>query len=116
MPDALELPGMRRAVVPLVRPRNALVGELVADGLPGLSGVARPLQHLAEPAAGLRRVQPVGVGRGSLEMVDFPPAEVGTADGPPIARAIRRENKGALPGADKDTDTAHRGSSSSLES
>ena len=41
MPDALELPGMRRAVVPLVRAGDAVVDELVADRLPGLAAVVR---------------------------------------------------------------------------
>ena len=59
MPDALELPGMRRAVVPLVRAGNAVVCELVADRLPGLAAVVGALDDLSEPAAGLRRIQPV---------------------------------------------------------
>jgi hypothetical protein len=40
MPDALEFPGMRRAVVPLVGSGNSLVGEIIADRLPGLAAVA----------------------------------------------------------------------------
>ena len=51
VPDALELPRMRRAVVPLVGAGHAVVGELVADRLPGLAAVVRALDHLAEPAA-----------------------------------------------------------------
>ena len=39
MPDALELPGMRRAVVPLVSAGDAVVDELVAHRLPGLAAV-----------------------------------------------------------------------------
>ena len=34
MPDAFELPRVRRAVVPLVRPCDAVVSELVADRRP----------------------------------------------------------------------------------
>ena len=41
MPDPLELPRMRRAVVPLVRAGNAVVDELVAHRLPGLAAVVR---------------------------------------------------------------------------
>ena len=59
VPDALELPRVRRAVVPLVRAGNAVVDELVADRLPGLAAVVRALDHLPEPAAGLRGVEPV---------------------------------------------------------
>ncbi len=35
VPDALELPGVGRAVVPLVGAGGAVVGELVVDGGPG---------------------------------------------------------------------------------
>ena len=51
VPDALELPRVRRAVVPLVRAGHAVVDELVADRLPGLAAVVRALDQLAEPAA-----------------------------------------------------------------
>ena len=78
MPDALELPRMLRAVVPLVRGerlagfRRCVVDELVALALghavrrggrfagrcsglmPGLAAVIRALNDLPEPAAGLR--------------------------------------------------------------
>src|SRR5439155_8972499 len=80
MPDALELPGVRRAVVPQVRAGGAVVDELVADRLPRLAAVVGPLDHLAEPAAGLRRVQPVRVGRRALQVVDLPALEVGAVD------------------------------------
>ena len=74
MPDALELPGVRRAVVPLVRAGNAVVDELVADRLPGLAAVARALDQLAEPAAGLRGVEAVRIDGRALEVVDLPAA------------------------------------------
>ena len=44
MPDALEFPGVLRAVVPLVSSGHAVVLELVADGLPGLAAVVRAWQ------------------------------------------------------------------------
>src|SRR6266487_3233798 len=56
VPDALELPGMRRVVVPAVRAWGALVLELVAYRFPRLAAVVRALHHLSEPAARLRRV------------------------------------------------------------
>ena len=74
MPDALELPGMRRAVVPLMRAGNAVVRELVADRLPGLAAIVGALDHLAEPAAGLRGIQAVRIGRRALQVVDLPAA------------------------------------------
>src|SRR5687767_14196657 len=39
MPDTLELPRMRRAVVPLMRAGDAVIDKLVADSLPGLAAV-----------------------------------------------------------------------------
>ena len=47
VPDALELPRMRRAVVPLVRAGHAVVDELVADRLPRLAAVVRALDRSA---------------------------------------------------------------------
>ncbi len=63
VPDPGELPRVRRAVVPLVRAGLALVAEIVADRRPGHPAVVGTLDHLAEPAAGLRGVQPVLVRR-----------------------------------------------------
>ena len=47
MPDALEFPRVRRAVVPLMRARDALVDELVADRRPASSAIVRALQRPA---------------------------------------------------------------------
>src|SRR5262249_42157144 len=81
MPDALELPRTRRAVVPEVLANLALVREEIAlarreltgarhllaagDG-PGPAAVVRALHDLAEPAAGLRGVDPLGIRRRAL--------------------------------------------------
>ena len=75
MPDALELPRVRRAVVPLMRARHAVVLELVADRLPRLAAVVGALDHLAEPAAALRRVDAIRVRRRPLEVIHLPAAE-----------------------------------------
>src|SRR5262249_11955622 len=101
MPDALELPGMLRAVVPLVSGerlagfRRGVVNELVAFALgptalvggeaasgrlPSLAAIAGALDNLSEPAAGLRGVEPVGIAGRSLHVVDLPAGKVGTAD------------------------------------
>ena len=98
MPDALELPGMLRAVVPLVRGERLagfggrVVDELVALALghavgrrgrlagrcprliPCFAAVIGALNDLPEPAAGLRRIQPVRIGRRALEVIDLPAA------------------------------------------
>src|SRR2546426_3062646 len=106
MPDALELPGMLRAVVPLMRGeglarlRGRVVGELVALAfreafrgifqhtsrrLPRLAAVAGALDDLSEPPARLRRVQPVRIGGWVLPLIDLPPPEVRGAHLPPFA-------------------------------
>jgi hypothetical protein len=96
MPDARELPGVRRAVVPLVGPGDAVVHELVPHRLPRLAPVAGALDQLPEPAGGLRRVQPIRVSGRSLEVVDLPAPEVGATDVPPVARSIRHQDERAL--------------------
>src|SRR5262245_6182505 len=108
MPDALELPGMRRAVVPLVRSRYPVVLELVADRLPGFAAVARALHLLPEPAGGLRRVQSIRVGWRSFEVVHLPPAEVRAVDVPFRAFAVRRQHKRAFFRPDQYAYAAHR--------
>src|SRR5690349_9510488 len=99
MPHALELPRMRRAVVPLVRAGHAVVRELVAYRLPRLAAIARTLDHLPEPAARLRRVEPVRIGGRSLNMVEFPAREMRTADVPLFPLPIRCHYERALAGA-----------------
>src|SRR3989449_3625769 len=114
MPDALELPGMLRAVVPLMRGeglarlRGRVVGELVALAfgeafpglfqhtsrrLPRLAAVAGALDDLSEPPARLRRVQPVRIGGGSLQGVDLPAREVRAAHRPLFSLAIPRQDE-----------------------
>ena len=101
VPDALELPRMRRAVVPLVRAGNAVVGELVAHRCPRLAAVVGALNDLAEPAAGLRGVDAVGINRRALEVVDLPAGEVRTADVPLFALAVGGEDECAFARADQ---------------
>src|SRR5207244_12094009 len=112
MPDALDLPGVRRPVVPLVRGeglagfRRRVVNKLVALGLghalwgggrfargcsglvPGLAAVIRALNDLPEPAARLRRIKPIRVRGRTLEMIHFPARKVGAADIPPLAFSV----------------------------
>ena len=88
MPDALELPGMRRAVVPLVSAGNTVVDEFVVHRLPRLTAIVGALDHLAKPAGRLGRVQPVGVNGRSLHVVDFPACKVRTTDVPLFALAV----------------------------
>ncbi len=53
IPDARELPGVLRAIVPLMGAGVALVDKLVADRIPGLTAVIGTLDHLSKPATGL---------------------------------------------------------------
>src|ERR671931_176075 len=108
VPHARKLPRMLRAVVPLVRARNPVVGELVADGLPGLAAVLRPLDDLAVPAGGLRGVQPVRIGRRAVQVVDLPTREQRAFDLPIVARSVRRQDERALTGAHEEPHSAHR--------
>src|SRR5262249_18055326 len=120
VPDPLELPGPLRPVVMLVgRERLAgllrdVVDELVALALrrpvrlgrglarrraglvPRLPPVVRALDDLAEPPARLRGVEPVGVGRRGLDVVDLPAREVGSGHLPAPSRAVGREDERAL--------------------
>src|SRR5436309_10262601 len=131
MPDAFELPGMLRAVVPLVGRerltglRTRIVDELVALTfrravwsrrrlagrcprlVPGFAAVIGALDDLPEPAAGLRCVDAVGSKRRTLHVIDLPPGKVGAADVPPLAFAVRCQNERALARANQYSYTAH---------
>src|ERR1700738_934865 len=107
VPDARELPGMLRAVVPLVGARAALVLELVANRLPGLATIARALENLPEPAAGLGGVKAVGIRRRGVEVIDLPAREVRARDIPPFALPVRRHDEGALTSSDQQPYLAH---------
>src|SRR5690349_16768724 len=98
MPDAGELPGMGCAVVPLVRSRHSGVFEVLAYRLPAATAVVGALDELAEPAGGLRRVQPVGVHRRAGHVVDLPAGEQRAGDLPVAAALVRGEDERALAG------------------
>src|SRR5260370_35108709 len=78
-----------------------------AGRLPRLAAVARALDNLSKPPARLRRVQPVGVGRRALHVIDLPAGEVRAADVPPPALAVRREAEASLTRADQYPYTSH---------
>src|SRR5205809_7093241 len=101
MPDALELPRVGCAVVPHVGSERlagfgrSVVNELVdlalghafrgggrlargcAGLLPRLAANVGTLNDLAEPAAGLRRIQPVRVGGRAFDVIDLTARKVG---------------------------------------
>src|SRR3954470_14675663 len=88
VPDPGELPWVLRAVVPLVRARLAVVGELVADRLPGLAAVIRPLDDLTVPAGRLARIEPIRVDRRALQVVHLPAREKPAFDAPAAPRPV----------------------------
>src|SRR5262245_38959033 len=98
---------MRRPVVPLMRPRRAVVLELVPDRFPACPAVVRPLDDLTEPAARLRRIQPVRVDRRSLHVIDLPAGEVWAADIPLVPLAVSRQDECALPSPNQHPYAAH---------
>src|SRR4051794_15355979 len=107
MPDALEFPGMRRAVVPQVRAGDAVVHELVPHRLPRLATVVGALDHLPEPAAGLRHIQPIRIDGRALQMVDLPARKVGATDIPPFALAVRGQDERAFACTHQNPYSAH---------
>src|SRR6266508_4583437 len=107
MPDSRELPGMGRAVVPLVGAGGAFVLELVAHRLPSLAAVVRALDQLAEPAAGLRRIQTGRIGGRSVHVVDLPAREMRATDVPPLALRVRGQDERTLASPDQYPYAAH---------
>src|SRR2546427_9815769 len=109
MPDSLDLAGMLCAVVPVVRgegfaaTRRRVVDELVAlaggrtvgrlgraasGRFPRLSAVARALDDLSKPPAGLRRIQPIRIGGRAPEMIDLPARAKGPTGSPGLAAPV----------------------------
>jgi hypothetical protein len=96
-PHPGELPRQSgRAVVVQVRAGLGRVGEVVADRLPGDAPVVGALDHLPEPAVGLRRVEPVGIRRGSGDVVDLPTAEQRRRHLPGAPPHVRGQDERAL--------------------
>src|SRR5437899_2815186 len=107
MPDTLELPGVRRAIVPLVSAGYALVHELVTHWLPGLPAVVGALDQLTEPSAALRGIHPIRVSRRSFDVVHLPARKMGATDVPPFALSVRGQDERALACANQYSYSAH---------
>src|SRR5437870_10297749 len=110
MPNALELPGMLSAVIPLMCARYTVVNEFVAlaflhaigtfqflraapGRVPLLSAVIGTLDDLAEPSTGLRCINPVRIDRRTFYVINFPARKMRAADFPSFARAIRCQDE-----------------------
>src|SRR5215471_6895037 len=109
VPDALELPRVRGAVVPLMGAGDAVVDEFVADGVPCGAAIVGTLHDLPEPTAGLRGVDTVGICGRTLKVVKLPASEVGAADFPVLALAVRGEDERAFFCTNEQTDFTHAG-------
>src|SRR5262249_13339786 len=107
VPDALELPRVRRAVVPLVCAGNAVVDELVVDRFPGLAAVVGTLDELTDPAGALRGVETVRIGWRSLEVIHLPATKMRTGHVPPVTRAVGSKDERAFARSDQQTHSAH---------
>ena len=131
VPDALELPRVLRAVVPLVRRerlagfRRRVVDELVALALghavgrrgrlagrrarlvPRFAAVVGALNDLPEPAAGLRGVDAVRIDAANPSGDRSPSRRNAGRRRSTFALAVGRENERALARADQDSYSAH---------
>src|SRR5665213_1973357 len=107
MPHAGELPRPLGAVVPLVGAGVTVIAELVAHRLPGHAAVVRSLNHLPEPPARLRSIEPLRISRRPGNVVDLPAGEVRAADIPALPAAVRRQNERALARPDEYPNATH---------
>src|SRR5579872_6325701 len=119
---------MLRAIVPLVGGEGfagfgtAVVDEFIrawgrgsgsrhrfaSRNFPRLAAVAGALDDLPKPAAGLRGINAIGVGRGPLQVVQFPSRKERTANFPLVALAVRGQDKRPLVGPYQHSYAAHR--------
>ena len=109
VPDALELPRVRRAVVPLVRAGHAVVGELVAHRLPRLcrrrwsaGSAGRTSRRTATRTAGSGRPAIPSCGRSPS------PPKCGPLTSHFWRSAVRRQDERALACSHQHPYSAHR--------
>src|SRR5262245_30106182 len=107
MPDPLELPRVLGAVVPLVRTGSSIIDKFISDWLPRCTTAVGALDQLPKPPGGLRRIQPIWVSRGSLEMVNLPAGKMRTADLPVRAVAVRGQDERTFACTNQDPYVAH---------
>src|SRR5271156_3029931 len=93
VPHPLELPRVRRPVVPLMGSGDAFIGKLVSHRLPRLTAVVRALNDLPRPAARLRCVETVRIGRRAFQVVNIPACKVRPAHLPLLALSVRSQQE-----------------------
>src|SRR5664279_2670662 len=98
---------MRGAVVPLVRAGDAVIHELIADGFPGLATIVGALHELAEPSAGLRGIDAVGINGRAFQVIKLEAGKVRAGDIPLFALTVRGEDECAFFRANQKANTAH---------
>src|ERR1700686_3893057 len=107
MPHALEFPRVWLAVIKLVCTGHSVIDKFVTDRLPSFAAIIRSLNHLTEPTAALRCIQPVGIRRRSLHMIYFPARKMRSANIPLLALSIRSKHERAFPCAHQNSHSAH---------
>src|SRR5512133_2509284 len=124
MPNALELPRMLSAIIPLMGARYTVVNEFVtlaflhavgtfqvlraAPGrVPLFSAIIRALNDLAEPSTGLRCINPVRIDRRTFYVINFPARKMRAADFPSFARAIRCQDERPFSCTNQNSNLAH---------
>ena len=115
---------MLGAVIPLVRAGGAFIRKLVALALgktagalqllraaarrvPSQPAVIGALDDLAEPAAGLRCINAVGIRRRTFEVINLPARKMRPADLPVLPAAVRRQDERPFLGAGQYANGAH---------
>src|ERR1041385_737535 len=107
MPDSLEFPGMRRAIVPLMRAWDAVVQEFVTDWRPRFPAVIGTLYQLPKPSAVLGGIKPLCVSGRSLQMEYLPPGKVGASNLPLLAHCIGSQDECTFARPHQNSYTAH---------
>ena len=107
MPDAFELPRVLGAIIPLMSARKPFVLKFITDGLPGFSSIFGALYHLPKPAAGLRCINAIRLSRGTLKVINFPAAEMWTADFPLLSLAVGSQDESSFPRTNQNSCSAH---------
>src|ERR1700688_2819117 len=107
MPHALELPRVWFAVIKLVCTWSSVVNKFVAYRLPRFPAIIRSLNHVTEPTAALRGIQPVGIRWRTLHVINFPARKMRPADIPLLAFSIRSKHERAFPRSYQNSHSAH---------
>src|SRR5580704_15323142 len=107
VPHTFEFPGMRSAVVPLVRSGHAVVHKFIPYRLPRFAAIVTALNQLPEPPAALRRIQTIRIHGRSFNVVHLPAGKVRTVHFPLFALSVGSQNERALASSHQQSHAAH---------